>query len=122
MRRGERDAQSPADEHHDDLAGTAVLRQILGVPGKRHPGIVDHAFLDRRSHHRIVFAAETAADRPIEYRQHVAAVSRIELAGQPPSGERHMLDLRTAGEELTVADRDDWIVARHPSAQLWPYA
>src|SRR5262245_55794485 len=84
-----------------------LFLQILGVPRKRYAGVVDNALLHRRGDDRIVFACEAAADGAVENGEHVAAVGRIELAGNARSRERDVLDVRAAGEQRAIADGDD---------------
>ena len=75
----QRHAQAATGEHHHDLSRRGFFRQIFGVSGKSHAGIIDDAFVHRRRHHRGKLAATAAVQRPIQQLQHVTRIGRVEL-------------------------------------------
>ena len=96
---GERDAQAAADQHHDDLRRARMLGEIFGVAGEGDAGIVDHALLHRRGHHRGELAVQASPHGAVEDGQHIASICWIEPAGNRRASERHVLDARAAGED-----------------------
>ncbi len=123
MRGGERHAQAAADQHHHHMRGARALGQVLGVAGEVDARVVDHAFLDRRGHHRVVFAAQATVDRAVQHLEHVAAVGGVEPAGHAGSAQRNVLDL-DAGQQRAVADHRQArveVFARCARAQLGPH-
>ena len=50
----QRHAQAAAGQHHDDLFGMAFFGEVFGMTAEKAVacvGIVDDAFMQRRSHH-----------------------------------------------------------------------
>jgi hypothetical protein len=78
--RRERDAQGAGGEQHDGMRRAGALREIFGVAGERHAGIVDHALLHGRGDDGGELAAHGARDRAVEQREHVRRIRRIERA------------------------------------------
>jgi hypothetical protein len=79
MRRRQRHPHAAADQHHHHLRCRGALGDEFGVAGKRNTGIIDHALVHRRRHHRPKLSVAAAVDRQRQRAQHVAAVVRIEL-------------------------------------------
>nr|GEU28139.1 2-octaprenyl-6-methoxyphenol hydroxylase, putative [Tanacetum cinerariifolium] len=92
-----------AGQHHDDLVGTGALGKILGVAGKRHAGIVDGAFLQRRRDHGLEPAGLHAFDGGVQRGQHGAAVFRIELARHHVGVKRDVDHAEALGTEVRQA-------------------
>src|SRR5207302_9697399 len=56
---------------------------------------------------RVELALQATADCPVEHRQHVTAVRRIELARHARALQSHVLDVRAAAQQFAVADDND---------------
>ena len=67
------------------------------MPGKRNTGIVDHAFMHRRSHHRSKARVHAAGRGTIEQCQYVWAICGIQPASGRSRGKRNMQHFQFAG-------------------------
>ncbi len=76
----QRHAQAARGEHHDHLLGMGQLGEKFGMPGKRDPGLVDHAFVNRSGDHAGEVARQTALACAGQGIQHVAGIARLQPA------------------------------------------
>ncbi len=145
----QRHAQAARGEHHDHLLGMGQLGEKFGMPGKRDPGLVDHAFVNRSGDHAGEVARQTALACAGQGIQHVAGIARLQPArfcrrlqgGIPdiqaasggrrlwpgPRADRQQLDIQpkqiaTRLEQLKAGDGDHclWLhLTGHEQAEVW---
>ena len=97
VRGGQRHAQRARGQQHDRVRRMRARREVFGVAGEVHAGVVDDALLHRRRDHGGELATQAAVDGAIQHAQHVARIGGIELAGDAGRAERDVDDFEAAG-------------------------
>ena len=94
---GQSHAQAAAGQHHHHLTGAAFFGQVFGVAGKGDAGIVENAFIQRRSHQRGKFARVHALIGAVEQLQHIRRIFYAQTAGFAGRGQGDVQHFQHAG-------------------------
>lgn len=87
---GQRNTQTAANQHHDNMWCAQTLGKKLRVAGECNAGFIDNALLHGGGNHCVKNAVATAIGGDLHGAYYVGTVCRIESTRSDGCGERHM--------------------------------
>ena len=97
VRGGQRHAQTFGGQHHHCKVHLTFLRQKFGVSGKRDAGVIDHALVHGRCHHRGDIALLAGPHGDPQRVEHIGSVRGVQRAGLHWRAQGHRQHAQCAG-------------------------